>query len=283
MLATRSPICRVRTVTIDLALTLLKASGMTNISSSIHRSHIVTLERVRVDEQMDNPALDATAHHAALAGLRRLNAWSRSWHILWSKISAAAVQVNALGRPLRVIDVATGSADGPMAMATRARALGLKIDWTLCDCSTRALDVAAQTAAKAGQRVSLSIADVLHTALPVRGDVVTCSLFLHHLDPDTACIALRNMADAADIAVGAADLNRTRAGLALAWIGSRALTRSSVVHFDAVASARAAFTCAEIMMIAESAGLVGVRVVNAWPSRWQLWWERSGMPTVRAR
>lgn len=256
---------------------------MTNISSSTHRSPTAPLERVRVDEQMDNPALDAHAHHLALAGLRRLNAWSRSSRILWPKIAAAAAQINALGRPLRVIDVATGSADGPMAMAKWARTRGLKIDWTLCDCSSRALDVAAQTAEAAGQRVSLINADVLHGALPVRGDIVTCSLFLHHLDPETARIALETMASAAAVAVGVADLNRTCAGLALAWLGSRALTRSSVVHFDAVASVHAAFTRAEIAVIAESAGLSGAHITNAWPSRWRLWWDRSSAVTGRAQ
>ena len=63
------------------------------------------------------------------------------------------------------------------------------------------------------------------------------------------------MASAADVAVGIADLDRSNAGLALAWIGSRVLTRSRVVHFDALASVRAAFTLDEARAMAHEAGL----------------------------
>ena len=76
--------------------------------------------RVRVDELMDDPAIDGTEHDHALAGLVRLNAWSRSHWLLWPRIAKTARQVNANGRTLRVLDVATGSGDGPIAMARRA-------------------------------------------------------------------------------------------------------------------------------------------------------------------
>ena len=223
---------------------------------------------------MDDPALDPREHHAALAGLKRLNAWARSSRILWPKIARIAEQVNASGQPLRVLDVATGSGDGPMAMAKRASRRGLKIDWTLCDCSPRALEVAGQNAHAINERVNLIRVDLLREQLPVRADVVTCSLFMHHLDPDAGRAILRTMAAAADIAVGVADLDRSKAGLALAWIGSRLLTRSRVVHFDAIASVRAAFTVDEARSMANDAGLHGATISRACPARWCIWWQR---------
>ena len=231
-------------------------------------------ERVRVDELMDDPALDAAAHDLALAGLARLNRWSRSHRLLWGGIAALAREANAAGRTLRVVDIATGSGDGPIAMAVRASRAGLGIEWTLCDASTHALEVAGRGAAAAGVRVALAQADAVARELPCRGDVVTCSLFLHHCERTEAVAVLRHMAQAAHVAVGITDLDRTRAGLALAWVGSRVLSRSPIVHFDATASVRAAFTRAEALGLAAEAELDGARVTRAFPERWRLWWRR---------
>jgi 2-polyprenyl-3-methyl-5-hydroxy-6-metoxy-1,4-benzoquinol methylase len=224
---------------------------------------------------MDDPALDAAAHDHALAGLARLNAWSRSHRLLWSGIARQARAVNATGRALRVVDIATGSADAPVAMAARARREGLRIDWTLCDASSHALEVAAERAHAAGVVATTLEANAVAAPLPCEGDVVICSLFLHHCDPDDATRVLAHMAAAATRAVGVTDLDRTRQGLALAWIGSRALSRSPIVHFDALASVRAAFTRDELAAIARAAGLAEVSVRAAWPARWTLWWSRT--------
>lgn len=231
--------------------------------------------RVRVPELMDDPALDAAAHDHALAGLVRLNKCSRSHRLLWSGVAAHARAVNAEGRALRVIDIATGSADAPLAMASWARRAGLRIEWVLCDRSGHALEVASARARTAGVAATTVEADAVGGALPCEGDVVICSLFLHHCDPDDATRVLAHMAAAATRAVGVTDLDRTRRGLALAWVGSRALSRSPIVHFDALASVRAAFTRAEIAEIARGAGLAGALVRPAWPARWTLWWRRA--------
>lgn len=232
------------------------------------------LPRVRVDERMDDPALDAAAHDLALAGLARLNCWSRSHWLLWNGIAEVAREVNAEGRALRVIDLATGSGDGPIAMAVRAARAGLDIQWTLCDASTHALEVAARGAERAGVRADFVQADAVARGLPCRGDLVTCSLFLHHCERGQAVAVMRHMAEAAHIAVGITDLDRTRTGLALAWLGSRVLSRSPIVHFDATASVRAAWSRTEALSIAEDAGLHGARVARALPERWRLWWRR---------
>jgi hypothetical protein len=46
------------------------------------------------------------------------------------------------------------------------------------------------------------------------------------------------------------------------------------VHFDAIASVRAAWTPGEIQQIAEEAGLHAPRIERCWPARWTLWWKR---------
>ena len=231
-------------------------------------------ERIRVDELMDDPALDAAEHDRALAGLARLNAWSGSRRLLWRGIAAYAREAGSRGEPLTVVDVASGSADGPIEMALRARRDGLPVRWILCDASSHALGVAAARARALGVEVETAVADLVAAPLPVAGDLVTCSLFIHHCDPDAAVAAMRHMRDAARVGVGITDLDRTRIGLALAWLGSRALSRSPVVHFDATASVRAAFSRSEAAGLARAAGLDGATVEPAFPERWRLWWRR---------
>ncbi len=231
-------------------------------------------QRVRIDELMDDPALDAKAHDHALAGLARLNAWSGSRRLLWNGIAAHARDARARGGTLTVIDVASGSGDGPIEMAERARREGLPIRWILCDFSAHALGVAAARARDRRLGIETVVADVVARPLPIAGDVVTCSLFIHHCERDAAVAAMRHMRDAARVAVGITDLDRTRAGLALAWLGSRALSRSHVVHFDATASVRGAFSRVEAEELAREAGLDGAEVARAFPERWRLWWRR---------
>jgi len=231
-------------------------------------------ERVRVAELMDDPAIDAAAHDRALAGLARLNAWSGSRQVLWAGIAAHAREARARGTTLTVVDVASGSADGPIELALRARRERLPLRWTLCDFSAHALRAAAARARHHGIEVETVVADAVAAPLPVAGDIVTCSLFIHHCEPDAAVAAMRHMREAARAAVGITDLDRTRAGLALAWLGSRVLSRSPVVHFDATASVRAAFSRAEAAELARAAGLGGATVEPALPERWRLWWRR---------
>jgi predicted nicotinamide N-methyase len=232
----------------------------------------MTLHRSRVPELMDAEDLDPAAHDAALRGLARLNRASRSDAILWSGLRRLA---RATDRTLRVLDVATGSGDLPAALDARARREGIRLEWVLCDRSPQALANAQLAARKHAMRCSLTRVDVLREPLPTGCDVVISSLFLHHMDRAEVVKLLGAMREAAGMAIGVADLDRTRLGLCMAWMGAHALTRSPIVHFDAVASVRAAHARGEIEQMARDAGLHGCTVDRAWPQRWRLWWHRA--------
>ena len=227
------------------------------------------MQRMRVDERMDDPGIDPAAHAHALAGLARLNAWARSDRLLWPAIEREA---RARGGELHVMDLACGAADGPMRIAARAAAAGLRIRWTLVDARRGSIDAARTRVADAGARADLVVHDVVADDVPGHADVVTCSLFVHHLDRPDAVRLLASMRAAARRAVAVADLDRSRTGLSLAWGASRVLSRSPVVHFDAPASVRAAFTAEEAADMAREAGLGGASVRRAWPARWVLDW-----------
>lgn len=220
---------------------------------------------------MDDPALPGPQHRAALAGLARLNRVARADRLAWPALRRVAASAACRGRAVRVVDVACGSGDAVVRLAARARRAGVAVEWSACDFSGFALEEAARAARAAGVPLRTERVDVLAGALPGSHDLVTCSLFLHHLDRPEAVRALHAMRCAA--ASGAiVDLDRTRAGLALAWVASRALSRSPVVHFDALASVRAAWSPDEALAMAREAGIPDARVRRAWPERWVLEW-----------
>ena len=104
--------------------------------------------------------------------------------------------------------------------------------------------------------------------------MITCSLFLHHLSQEDAAELIRKMADATERLVLISDLRRTWTGLGLAWAGSRLLTRSPIVHTDAVRSVAAAYAESEIATLAAQNGLDGCVITQHWPQRWLLWWRK---------
>lgn len=221
-------------------------------------------------ERMDDPTLPADLHRAALSGLTRLNRWSRSERIVWQPLA----RLLAEGRPLRVLDVATGAGDIPVALRRRAvrRRWDLRIDG--CDVSEQALMYARSYAARQGAAVRFFRHDAVRDELPGDYDAIVCSLFLHHLSTDEAVSLLRRMADAARRLVVINDLRRSHVGVCLAHAATRLMSRSPIVRADGPQSARAAFTAHEATELARRAGLVGATVERRWPYRLLLQWRR---------
>ncbi|QEG30594.1 hypothetical protein GobsT_53990 [Gemmata obscuriglobus] len=223
--------------------------------------------RARIPELMDDPAIDPAEHRHALEGLRRLNRASDSAGVLWPAIAELSAR---LGRPVKVLDVATGSGDVPRGLLRRAERAGVGLEMAGCDISPTALDEAARQA----PGVRFFQHDALHARLPTGFDVVTCSLFLHHLSGDEAIALLANMENAAEHLVLVNDLARSRFNYCGVWLACHLLTRSRVVRFDGPASVRSAFTPAEALALARRAGLSGATVRGRFPARFLLSWSR---------
>lgn len=218
---------------------------------------------------MDDAALDVAHHRTALRGLARINALSQVDRPVWRKLVALA---STLKRPLRVLDVATGSGDLLIRIAARAQRAGLSLDLHACDISDVALAEAQAAASVRGVSITTHRLNVLVDSLPGGFDLAHCALFLHHLDPPQVEVVLANMAGAAS-AVLVQDLRRTRLGLGLAWVVPRLLTTSRVVHIDAVRSVHAAYTIEEMSDMARRAGLDDARIARCWPERMVLSWD----------
>ena len=228
--------------------------------------------RCRQAELMDQPGLDAAVHAHALHGRARINRLSRSDAILWPAIERLARTMG--GSPIRVLDVASGGGDVPIALANRARRKGLRVQVEGCDISREAVRYARQRAEQSGLSLRFFNLDVLNEPIPTGYDVVTCSLFLHHLAEADACSFLRKAADATSRLLLVNDLVRGPIGYLLAWSACRLLTRSPVVRYDGPVSVAGAYTLDEVRELAASAGLEGVSLTRRWPRRFLLSWSR---------
>lgn len=230
--------------------------------------------RHRQPELMDQPGLDEGLHGHALRSLSRINWISRTSAMIWKPIRKLAGELQR-ARPIRILDVASGGGDVAVGLARRAARSGIAAQVDGCDINPVAVEHARDRAARAGvTNVGFFQHDALRQALPGGYDVVTCSLFLHHLEDHEVQAMLRSMAAAAGQMLVASDLRRNRFAYAMAWIACRVLTRSPVVRVDGPLSVAAAFTVDEARGLAEQAGLAGARLTRYFPERFLLVWRK---------
>jgi ubiquinone/menaquinone biosynthesis C-methylase UbiE len=86
-------------------------------------------------------------------------------------------------------------------------------------------------------------------------DVAHCSLLLHHLGPNEAVAALRELRRVSRRGVVVNDLRRGFLPIAATAVAVVALGRSRVTRSDGVASARSAYTLPELDRLLADAGL----------------------------
>ncbi|HHN77249.1 MAG TPA: methyltransferase domain-containing protein [Phycisphaerales bacterium] len=224
--------------------------------------HQFLLQRDRRPERMDDPEIDQREHARALRGLARLNRLSMIERTVWRVIQ----QFTQTGS-VRVLDLAAGSGDLVVALAIKARKKGLPIRFAASDISAFACDQIRRRAEVRGLDIEVVCLDVLAEEIPRGYDVVMCHLFLHHLDDPNIITLLGKMQNAAKTAVCVTDLVRSRTGYLLASMASRMVTRSAVVHTDALLSVRAAMTPGELAGLASRAGMADARIRRIWPER----------------
>lgn len=249
---------------------------------------------VRLPELMDDPGLPEAEHLQALSALRRINALSFTAAGLAGEVAALAGRsptgdgASAFD-PFTVVDVACGGGDVTLDLAARlgrSPALPCRVRVLGIDVSPRAVARARGLAAgrRASSRVTAEFAvhDVVAAGCPAC-DVAVSSLFLHHLDDDTAAAVLRGMGAAARCGIVISDLVRSGLGLALAVLGTTVLSGSRVARIDGPRSVRAARTPGEYRRLLDAAALTTATIRRTWPERMLLTWARPPAVPTEAR
>jgi 2-polyprenyl-3-methyl-5-hydroxy-6-metoxy-1,4-benzoquinol methylase len=231
------------------------------------------MRRKLTDEIMDSPGLDESAHVEALEALRRINRASQSAATILEPILRFARQ-RGLSK-LSLLDIACGGGDVPIEIVTRAARKGVEIQLTLMDRSQTALNHASALARKVGIEVATILGDATLAGIPDIFDVVTNSLFLHHLTTASAIAALSGMRERSRHLVVINDLRRSWTGWLWAWIGCRLVTRSPIVHHDGPVSVEGAWTKDEMRMLVTEAGMSNSLIRSCYPWRMLIVWDRN--------
>jgi hypothetical protein len=164
------------------------------------------------------------------------------------------------GRPATILDLATGAADIPIAIARWAERRGRPVRIVASDVSDAILDLARKNTA-GHPAIELARHDARAIPLPDASvDIAVCSLSLHHFPPDEATQVLREMHRIAGTGFILNDLRRSRPGWLAAWVAAHLTTRNRLTRNDAPLSVLRAYTPDELNGLLADAGVEGARI-----------------------
>jgi ubiquinone/menaquinone biosynthesis C-methylase UbiE len=215
---------------------------------------------------MDAPDADPRQLRQSLKFIRRINfllGYTRATLSHFKRFSAGWEP----GRTIRILDVATGSADVPRAILRWSSRAGFDVRIVGIDLHART--VAEAAAGNSDPRLEIVRADAMH--LPFADgsfDYALTNMFLHHLDDKQAVSVLREMSRVARRGVIVADLSRD--AWAYRWINFFTLFANPMVRHDARVSVAQAFTRAEALALRDRAGMIFASYYSHLGHRWVL-------------
>jgi 2-polyprenyl-3-methyl-5-hydroxy-6-metoxy-1,4-benzoquinol methylase len=219
-------------------------------------------------ELMDRPDASPEDLDAALRSLRGLNRYFGSYRI----VSIFLERWMKRGDKLRVVDLATGSADIPRLVADHARRVGAEVEIVAVDFQESTIETARRMSAGYPE-ITCTLGDVLTFEDREPFDIVICSLALHHFSDADAVRLLQRSRELSRRFVLISDLRR---GF-LATVGVSLLTtfiyRDHMTRADGRASAAAAFSSTELRALALHAGWRDFGARNYRFARQAIWLE----------
>jgi SAM-dependent methyltransferase len=207
-----------------------------------------------VPEIMDRPGNEEKLLRADLRVLEDINRFLGGYriplHYLWKFLDPLQS-----AKALTILDLATGAADVPRAIATWARAQLVKVEITAVDGNPEILRIARENAAD-WPEIHVEQQDLLALPYPAASfDVVLCSLALHHFSEADAVAILRSINHIARGGWIINDLRRNRLAIGLSKLMAHTIITNPIARFDAPASCERAFTIAEWRAMAARAGM----------------------------
>lgn len=208
--------------------------------------------RLVAREILDDPVDDLDELEGSLHDIELANRWLGGREPVLREVGRL--------RPSTLLDVGTGSADIPLALARRAERRGRPLAITALDASAQIIGLARK---RTGGHPALNFAIADALTLPFADgsfDVVTCNLALHHFDPPEARMLLAELRRVARRTPLVCDLRRSLPAYLGAYLFSRLVSANRLTRNDAPLSVRRAYTPAEAAALAREAGWRDVRV-----------------------
>ncbi len=212
-------------------------------------------------ERMDADDVDAGTLDRALDDVAAVNRWLGGRRALLRHLPWA---LPPSGATARVVDIGTGSADLPAAVARWARARGRRVEITAVDRHPATIE-SAQLRTRVWPEIRTVRGDGLR--LPFADGafhLVLLSMTLHHMDGDSLPGLLR---EAGRVARGGRILVGELRRSVPAYLGAKLLAATvwrtnRITRHDGPLSVRRAFTPSELVTLADRAGLRDPRVFS---------------------
>jgi hypothetical protein len=208
--------------------------------------------RRREDEWMDALDVEPRKLDRSLRFIRRVNAllgYTRATLAHFRRFSRRWTR----GQPISVLDVATGSADIPRALACWGGRRGFDLRIVGLDRHPVTAQIA-RGESKSAQAIQIMRGDALQLPFADASfDYVTTHMFPHHLDDDDVVRVLVEMDRVARRGILWADLLRHRR--AYLWITLLTAGANPMVKHDARLSVAQAFTEADVLALRDRAGV----------------------------
>ncbi|MFY9608734.1 MAG: methyltransferase domain-containing protein [Blastocatellia bacterium] len=229
---------------------------------------MLTPKRIYVEEMLDAGVGTDEDVAQNLTDLRRINRFLGGARVVLDALSSSLPIGSQDG--LSLLDVGTGSADIPGAVAVWCSGRGLKPMIVGLDLSERNLRVSRSHLGICDQ-VQLIQADSLKMPFVDRSfQFVTASLFLHHFDDADVVRLLADFSRVAKRAVIVNDLLRNLVPYYFSRVTGPILARSYLTRNDGPISVLRGFTADELKHLAERAGLKRCKIRRVFPYRLSL-------------
>ncbi|MDD5542776.1 MAG: methyltransferase domain-containing protein [Acidobacteriia bacterium] len=231
-------------------------------------------KRIRHEEMLDADLGTPQEVEQSLKDLRRINRYLNGYR---SSLRPIQIHVRRHSLPrFSLLDVATGSADFPLAAARWARSAGVQSTIVGLDYNRRHLDFA-RTDLNQFPEVRLVTADFRHVPFrPASFDFVNASMFLHHLRDEEVSGFLNTLFSIARVGVIINDLERHWIPYLFLKLVQPIFARGRITRFDAFTSLRQGFTSQELQAFARASGFGNFWVKKFAPYRWTLWISKNG-------
>jgi ubiquinone/menaquinone biosynthesis C-methylase UbiE len=207
-------------------------------------------------EYLDTPGQDPQELWGLLQDIRRTNRRFGGRRLILDYLRHFLPALPA--RPLRLLDVATASADIPCAIAAWARAAEVAASITAFDMSADILAHAAQDTARFPE-ITLMRGDARALPFPdCAFDIVICGLAMHHFTFTDGVRVLREIDRVARSAFVVNDIVRSWGAYVGAWLDTHLLSHNRLSRHDGPLSVLRSFTPREFREMVEAAGLRNV-------------------------
>jgi 2-polyprenyl-3-methyl-5-hydroxy-6-metoxy-1,4-benzoquinol methylase len=220
---------------------------------------MVTPRLLGVTERMEQPGLATPELLAALEALARVNQRFGATRLVLRHLAALC---DGLPNPVSILDVGTGYADIPRAVARWARRRGRRVQITAIDRHPGVLALASRACADYPE-ICLRPGDALVLPFPPRSfDVVFASQILHHMEGPEPVQLLRELARVARRGILVHDLRRGAWPQLVTRIALRLVSRNPVIRFDGPISIRRGYVPTELLDLAREAGWRKPRLIR---------------------